>query len=74
MLSKGNGLIDTTSVLENNICQPSVESDVLYNEQEIDFDQFYNDGEYVYPSFDYQSMYMDCVSLLSTNDETFKVE
>ena len=49
--------------------QPSVASDILFNNQEIDFDQFYNDGEYVYPNFDCQSMYMNGVNLLSMPDE-----
>jgi hypothetical protein len=65
-----NGLMDGVSVLETNKDeQPSIASDILYNNQEIDFDQFYNDGEYVYPNFDYQSMYMDAVSILSMPDE-----
>jgi len=65
-----NGLMDGISVLETNKDeQPSVASDMLYNNQEIDFDQFYNDGEYIYPNFDYQSMYMDTVNLMSMPDE-----
>ena len=65
-----NGLMDGISVLETNKDeQPSVASDMLYNNQEIDFEQFYNDGEYIYPNFDYQSMYMDTVNLMSMPDE-----
>ena len=65
-----NGLKDGISVLETNKDeQPSVASDMLYNNQEIDFEQFYNDGEYIYPNFDYQLMYMDTVNLMSMPDE-----
>ena len=65
-----NGLMDGISVLETNKDeQPSVASDMLYNNQEIDFDQFFHDGEYIYQNFDYQSMYMDTVNLMSMPDE-----
>jgi hypothetical protein len=65
-----NGLNDGISVLETNKDeQPSVSSDMLYNNQEIDFDQFYHDGEYIYQNFDYQSMYMDAISLLDNSNE-----
>jgi hypothetical protein len=65
-----NGLMDGISVLETNKDeQPSVASDMLYNNQEIDFGQFFHDGEYIYPNFDYQSMYMDTVNLMSMPDE-----
>jgi hypothetical protein len=70
-----NGLTDSVSVLEQNKNeQPSVASDMLYNNQEIDFEQFFHDGEYIYSDFDYQSMYMDTVNLLSVPDEqVFKI-
>ena len=65
-----NGLMDSVSVLETNKNeQPYVASDMLYNNQEIDFEQFYHDGEYIYPSFDYQSMYMDVINILSMPDD-----
>ena len=55
-----NGLMDGVSVLEQNKNeQPSVASDMLYNEQGTHFEE-----DFVYPSFDYQSMYMDGVSML----------
>ncbi len=55
-----NGLADSVSVLEQNKDEhTSVTSDMLYNEQGTHFE-----GDFVYPSFDYQSMYMDGVSML----------
>ena len=65
-----NGLMDGISVLETNKDeQPSVASDMLCTNQEIDFDQFFHDGEYIYQNFDYQSMYMDTVNMMSMPDE-----
>ena len=70
-----NGLKDSVSVLEQNKDEQfSVASDMLYNNQEIDFEQFYHDGEYIYSNFDYQSMYMDSINLLSMPEETFDLK
>ena len=55
-----NGLMDGVSVLEQNKDEhTSVTSDMLYNDQGPHFE-----GDFVYPSFDYQSMYMEGVSML----------
>ena len=57
-----NGLMDGISVLETN--KDEQPSDMLYNNQESAFE-----GDFVYPNFDYQSMYMDTINILSIPDE-----
>jgi hypothetical protein len=70
-----NGLTERVSILEQDKDEhSSLASDMLHNNQEIDFDQFFHDGEYIYPNFDYQSMYMDAVNLMCVPDEqVFKI-
>ena len=58
-----NGLMNGVSVLETNKNeQLYLPSDIIYNEQETGCTE-------IFPNFDYQSLYMDCISLLSLSEE-----
>ena len=60
-----NGLMDGISVLETNKKEePYIQSDLLYNDQEVGFQDFYYDEGYTVSNLDYNSQF-EGVSLLS---------